>query len=256
MKKITEILENRTPLTNSIFQRRFPKNKELPAQIMEYPHICALILLDLYLKPDIVYDAEALHQLEDSPRPSFKTNLARLRLRFKSYLLANSKLSFLKLLPSLLVVLWFMGLDLIAPYVLRRKWIWASWQFNYLQFENDFADGRWARDLMLDLRPLFMSWSCLAPPIAIVLMLTHFWSTITEPLRKIFAKKESETECFRFSQSLDGSAEVLNHNFQHWPWFNLVASLPFLLGVPAAISTYLYFNLGVDELLGRPSTDA
>jgi tRNA A-37 threonylcarbamoyl transferase component Bud32 len=160
------------------------------------------------------------------------------------------------ILPALFVLL-LCALNELATFSLRKPVCKTLWKEQFSSLSSRFKDPRWSRDFTLDFRPLVLTWFCLVPPIAIIMMLFVAGKTFVNYVRP--AKKPSGTElrfgraCLVFRQHIDKTRN--QRNFYSSGWFNPIILTPFLLGVPAAISLWIYFNLGVDGLFGFPSHD-
>lgn len=150
----------------------------------------------------------------------------------------------------------FVGLlNILAYYVRSAPLTRQHWDYHYQRLSRSFSDPRWIRDFFLDVRPLFLSWLLLVPPITIMRMIIH---TICTAARPLLPQKQSNKafgmECMRFTQyRIMAAQNTQMTNYYTSPWFAPALILPYLLGVPAAISLWIYWRSGVDAALGYPS---
>lgn len=135
----------------------------------------------------------------------------------------------------------------------------SVWNRFYSAFTTQYKDPRWLRDFTLDFRPMILSWFCLVPLLHIIMMTYVAASTFLKytGLRKTSEdarQKKFGHACMVFKQNRS-SKNDRQTNFYSSGWFNPTMLLPFVLGVPAAISLWIYTNLGVDALFGHASMD-
>ncbi|MBY0551727.1 MAG: serine/threonine protein kinase [Candidatus Obscuribacterales bacterium] len=164
---------------------------------------------------------------------------------------------FFVILPAIFV-LYLTVLDKLAKYAMTTPFLSKLWNDTYRSIAEKFDDPRWIRDFTLDFRPLVFAWCMVVPLITITLMPIVAVKTFIE---YVFPKKASVSgieqrcgqPCIVLPQCLDRARR--RGNFYSSGWFNPIVALPFLLGVPAAISLSIYNQMGVDALLAYPSQD-
>jgi tRNA A-37 threonylcarbamoyl transferase component Bud32 len=177
--------------------------------------------------------------------------------RIREFLRAATQINILyTILPAMFVLL-LTSLNKLAPFCLRTPMCKSMWSEQFDRLSSRFKDPRWLRDFTLDFRPLILTWFCLVPPIAITMMLFVAIKTFISYIRPQKVSDGVEQRfghpCLVFRQHIDKTHQ--QRNFYSSGWFNPIILTPFLIGVPAAISLWIYFNLGVDGLLGYPSHD-
>lgn len=176
----------------------------------------------------------------------------------RRFLDASKSLSPLYVILPTLFVLWLTALDRLSEYSMTTPDLQKLWKRAYDLVTEKFDDPRWIRDFTLDFRPLVLGWCLFVPPVTLILMPIIAVKTFLE---YVFPKKASESSveqrcgqsCIVFSQAIDRAGR--RGNFYSSGWFNPIVVLPFLMGVPAALSLSIYYQLGIDELLGYPSQD-
>ena len=148
-------------------------------------------------------------------------------------------------------------LDLASNVLKKSPHLHSLWKHAYATMARNFADPRWIRDFSLDIRPLILTWLCLVPPIGIFLSLCNACNTI---FKSITQKKETgqiglvrTDDCLVIRQQVDEKRHA-PQEFYNSIWFNPVVALPYLLAVPTSITLTIYFRLGIDTLLGNPSS--
>jgi serine/threonine protein kinase len=155
-------------------------------------------------------------------------------------------------LPPFFFVMYIGILNVLSFYVRKAPVTRNNWNHFYKKLSPSFDDPRWLRDFTLDVRPLFLNWTMFVPPITIFNMTVNNIQSLVRPLLK---RKEVKDfygfPCVRFTQQRE--LEAHNSNFYFSPWFTPVTLLPFVLGIPTAISLWIYWHLGVDKLLHYPS---
>lgn len=164
---------------------------------------------------------------------------------------------FFVILPAIFV-LYLTVLDKLAKYAMTTPFLSKLWNDTYRSIAEKFDDPRWIRDFTLDFRPLVFALCIFVPLITITLMSIVAVKTFIE---YVFPKKASLSgieqrcgqPCIVLPQCLDRARR--RGNFYSSGWFNPIVALPFLLGVPAAISLSIYNQMGVDALLAYPSQD-
>ena len=217
---------------------------------------------------------------------SLESLAPRGRDAFRAYFQAARKVNLLFVIPPLFLVVLLVALDSVSDLMLKSKFMRSFWRLSYSRIAEQFGDPRWIRDYTLDVRPLLLTWACLVPPIGITLVILNtiqtMWRSVrrneTSSLRvigssgldqeKLFRESHSENEqgqlnpldpqawqgCLVLKQNVDVTRERPKE-FYNSTWFNPAIALPYVLGVPAAITLWIYFNLGIDALLGFPSND-
>lgn len=180
--------------------------------------------------------------------------------RMREFLQAAQELSPLYVILPLLFMTGLTLLNQWAKVSLSRSPDWRTvWNSCYSSISGRLRDPRGIRDFTLDFRPLFLTWFCLVPPITITMMAYVAMKTFIGYLRP--ARAESGGMEQRYGQSClvlrQNVEDLMRHpkNFYSSGWFNTIMALPFIMGVPAAISLWIYFNLGIDGLLDYPSQD-
>lgn len=155
-------------------------------------------------------------------------------------------------IPASFFVAYIGVLNILSYFVRKAPITRRNWNFHYKRLAQSFDDPRWIRDFTLDTRPLFLSWVLLVPPITIFRMIVH---TIYSCLRPLVKNKNQNNvygfPCYRLTQQKEFGRE--NESFYFSPFFTATIMLPFLLGIPACISLWIYWHFGIDKLLGFPS---
>lgn len=160
------------------------------------------------------------------------------------------------IIPALFIVWltflnWF--IESCTPGAKNLKLLWNEWLRAYAA---QLHDPRWARDLTLDIRPVVLTSLCLAPPACILMMIYSSIQAFTEylfPRRQVLGVQEKFGHpCLTLGQS-EKHLQARNDNFYCSGWFNTIIALPYLLGVPTAITIWIYYNLGIDAQLDYPS---
>lgn len=175
----------------------------------------------------------------------------------RKYFHAGKKLNPLYVLPPIFFVTALIVLDKLSKPLIKSKTMSAFWAHSYASVAKNFSDHRWIRDFTLDVRLLLLTWACLLPPVGITLMLlntayTIFRSIAGDRKNLSLSKEANLEECIRFRQQIDDSSRK-PREFYNSTWFNPVIALPYICALPTVITLCIYFNLGVDELLGFPS---
>ena len=222
------------------------------------PYIVATYPMIAYFCNDTEISAEALEEEISKTtaveKIAFADCLAQSKKGLLKYLQAARKVNILFAIPPAIFVGWFALLNLASHAVLDTPVLRAIWQILYRRLTRDTGDPRWLRNCTLDVRPLFLTWSLLVPPITLLLMLFHFCRTVLAAVRR---KKQPEIDvasgCLRLKQNVDKSLLPDRTNFFSSPWFTAVVLAPFILGIPGMISLWIYWHLGIDLLLGHPS---
>lgn len=221
------------------------------------PNLMTLLMLEAYFgdeHPELrfsklanVKGTEAL----EADAPSIRHPLV-------SLLRASKRLNPLYVILPLLFAATLCTLNAAAKITIRTPIIGAYWKVFFDTFAQQFGDPRWIRDFTLDFRPLILTWLGLSPPVALLIMGYSHSATFVSS----WSKKEPEQgtvqrfgqRCLLLPQSIDQSKRRLPE-FYSSGWFNIIIALPFIIGVPAAISLWIYMNLGVDTLFGYASHD-
>lgn len=94
-------------------------------------------------------------------------------------------------------------------------------------------------------------------PIAIIWMTVHMLSSLKRKNEDKLPPNPQDVnpDSFVFVQNKNQIADEQESNFFHSPVFGPTTVLVFCSGLPALISYFLYFALGVDAILGSPSSD-
>lgn len=220
-------------------------------------HILAIIALAAYFRPEDRVSGEDLLVVEkqiEQECPTFTKKLVEARSNLLSSGRAAARVNIFYAFPILVFVAIHSCLDCLSPLLLRHsKRLQALWTYYFSSVLKDLVHPRKVREVAMDFRPLVLTWICLLPPVGITMMVAHF-------LRKLIGHQESEknvqslsSDCLCLPQMQKRSSTIKSVSFFNSPCFNIVAFLPFLLGIPGAICLWLYWQLGIDPLLGYPS---
>ncbi|MBX9694314.1 MAG: hypothetical protein K2Z81_18155, partial [Cyanobacteria bacterium] len=244
------------------YQRVLKQLKDVPvlSAAMGTLHTIAIFAISTYFSPRELLTIDSLAEIAcvDDERPTFQECLIQSKLDLRRFFRAALKIRspLFIVLPGIFV-LWLTFLNGISSLMLRSPHQFALWSHFYGDMSKEFEDERWIRDFTLDARPLFLTWFCLCPPLMILMMTINAFQTV---VRSIFPTANRNViaggaDCIRFRQRVDRDNENGIVSFFFSPWFAPVVMVPFLLGIPGIISLYLYFQLGIDPLLGYPSRD-
>jgi len=218
---------------------------------VELIYACGLIGSAAPHPDDSEIDAARLNRCEPGLRPHLASCLTDL----KALAISARRVKFTHALIALPVVLALVASSILARLVLPARLL-RSWNYYYGIAVSRLADPRNIRDLALDVRPLILGWMTLAPPTALLLMANNALSQLASTIRR---KSSDESlpgcECIRLVQRPDRTDDLGNISFYNSPAFNIVTLGIFAAGIPAAVSAWIYFNTGVDVLLGYPSHD-
>lgn len=214
-------------------------------------YVCMLQLILSYFWSDLPINLE---KLKPEPDPNAPKGLKALLTYFQS----GRQLNRLYVIAPIPFVVTLVLMNEAAGLLLRGSFIKSLWNETYSFFAGQFRDPRWIRDFTLDVRPLLLTWLALVPPIGILFALVNALITVWRslPLSRIAEKRIApyKQECLVLKQNID-QARLRPREFYNSTWFNPVMALPYVLGVPAIISLWIYFQFGVDFLLGFPSRD-
>lgn len=177
----------------------------------------------------------------------------------RKYFNAGKKLNPLYVLPPIFFVTTLIILDKLSKPLIKSKTMSAFWTHAYASIAKNFSDHRWIRDFTLDVRPLLLTWACLLPPVGISLMLlntacTIFRSFAKEQMNSSLPIEASLDKCISLRQQIDNSSKK-PREFYNSTWFNPALALPYICALPTVITMCIYYNLGIDALLGFPSID-
>lgn len=229
----------------------------LPQQILSLVHMIWILPLILYFSDHAGFSISSLAQHADESDVT-PASLRECRdesiTNWKSCLSAARHVNPLYAVPAVCLASLLAILNAASPLTLQSPALQKCWRQVYEGFTANLSDPRWIRDLALDVRPLLMTWGCLVPPITICFMLSHF---IRSSFNSLFQKVRQQenpafANCLRIRQNIDRSREPERVSFFHSPWFVPAALIPFIFGIPGAISHYLFFHLHVNDLLQHP----
>lgn len=220
-------------------------------------HAIAILSIIAYFNDETPIDLEQVIQDAQAGTGSMQ-NVPRGAAALKTFFAASKKVNPLFVLPPMIFVSTLAGLDWISKNLIKSKFLLSLWHHSYAVMARNFADPRWIRDYTLDVRPLLLTWACLVPPVGISLVLLNTLYTIAKSItgktdHNLAAVKDSR-ECLVIPQRIDTKRKA-PQEFYNSTWFNPVVALPYVCAVPASITLAIYFNMGVDALLGFPSAD-
>lgn len=207
----------------------------------------------LYLQGDLtIARLQELAAAGDGEKRSF---VAEAGSNYGNFLRAALRVNPLFSIAPLFFVSLVSLLNMQAELVLKdAALLRAAWRSYYTNLSSRFSDPRWIRDFTLDVRPLILTPLCVAPPCMILFMALN---TVRPLVQKLWPKPPENTaygiECLRLRQRIDDSLSPGRVDFYNAPWFNWVVVAPFLMGLPAMVSVWLYWHLGLDPLFGYPS---
>jgi len=173
---------------------------------------------------------------------------------FRAFLLASSKTKAFYALLAMPGVIWLIFWSVLGKLLLpshMRFW----WNYYYDNKVPNFTDARHIRDVGMDLRPLIFGWMTLAPPTALLLIGKRSLEDVTKSAGFDSSDAVKGYECFRLVQNPDKKNSNKELAFFHSPAFPLVALATYAIGIPAAISTWIFFHSNIDAYLGYPSHD-
>jgi tRNA A-37 threonylcarbamoyl transferase component Bud32 len=212
-----------------------------------------LVLISLYFIDEIDRQKELP---EPVVAPSLRATVDSTVCDFKGFLATSLKVNPFLLIPAFVFVVLLCVFNVIAHWIPRQSVMFREWRRDYEYMSSNFTDPRWIRDIALDVRPLLLTWILLVPPLAIACMFINFFVTLAKPfLPKASEEKQFGVDCLRFQQQIDRSGEPGRTTFYNSPWFTSVMLVPFLLGIPGAISLGILFLTGANVTLGHPEHD-
>jgi tRNA A-37 threonylcarbamoyl transferase component Bud32 len=175
---------------------------------------------------------------------------------FEGFLATSLKVNPFLLLPGFVFAVLLCSFNIISHWIPRNSLMKGEWRRDYDYLSSNFTDPRWIRDVALDVRPLLLTWILWVPPLAIACMFINFIYSLAKPfLPKPSEEKQFGVDCLRFQQQIDRSGEPGRTTFYNSPWFTPVMLLPFLLGIPGAISFGIFYFTGTNATLGHPEYD-
>jgi len=227
------------------------------AKIACAANVIFLLPLAMYFCDEIDWSSEILDGgKQPSTGDSLSSVVASTNANFKEFLATSLKVNPLYLIPPFAFVVAISVLNVVSYSTLRTPLIGRAWKKLYRYFAGNFADPRWVRDFTLDVRPLLLTWFLLVPPVLIAFMFLNFCRAILQPFVPAPTKdRQFGIECLKFRQQIDRSNEPERTNFYNSPWFTAVILLPFILGIPGAISLWIFFHTGVNATFGHPEYD-
>lgn len=224
-------------------------------------HAFAIFALLAYFNDEKPLDPKQVHHdAEADTEDDLSLNVPHGKDAFGKFFNAAKKVNPLFIVPPFIFLCILVALDQTSKALLKSRLAFSLWKHSYATIANNLDDSRWIRDFTLDVRPLLLTWSCLLPPVGILLILLNTGHTIYKSICSRSNNishnglKNSAEECLVLRQQIDTKRQR-PREFYNSTWFNPAVTLPYVLAIPASISLCIYFNLGVDALLGYPSAN-
>lgn len=179
------------------------------------------------------------------------------RRHWQNFIGASRRMNPFYILPAMFMLTVLTALNSCADTALKTPLNQVFWNYCFERMAKRCGDPRWIRDLALDVRPLFLTWFCLVPPLMICLMAYNYIRMLVTTITRADKRKRDSVygyQCLTLRQNIDKSLGGPKE-FYNSAWFNIIIALPYVLGIPAAISLWIYSHFGLDPLLGFPSQD-
>lgn len=223
-------------------------------KIAMMPHLLIATLLILYFGT-----SETRNQASVFEDEAFEEPLQDSMVDFKRFIFFAKRNNILYVILPFFFVAGLTSLNYLARYTLIGSMPRRIWNDAYCPLSEKFLDSRWSRDFTLDIKPIVLTSLCFVPPVTIFFMAFVAAQTFVKSLKPTKIKRTSmEERCGQQCIVLKQATEPAHtrKNFYSSGWFNPIIALPFVFGIPAAFSIWIYFAFGVDALFGYPSLAA